>query len=271
VKNLTGHLDLTCSADEHQRSYLSHQSFRAPVHISKPYWDGHSLIVQVVNPTAGLFAGDQLRSNVSITSGARMLLTSPSSNRAHTMPKGNAQINQNFFVAREGWLEIMPELFIPQTDSRYKQTTKIEIELGGGLLFVETLAPGRIAHGECFKFTEIDWETNITYAGKLIIRERFILRRDDDSIVGLTSLFPQAYFASCYLITELIQNSDDCWIAIANLNSNDVWIASTRLQAGGWSIKLLARDSLSLRNAYHALRDILASKILHLRASSRKL
>ena len=53
--------------------FLREQSFRAPFHLSKPSWDEHALLVQIVNPTAGVFAGDALRSRVAVESGARWL------------------------------------------------------------------------------------------------------------------------------------------------------------------------------------------------------
>ena len=44
---LAGHLDLTCARDANGRSYLREQSFSAPFHVSKPYWDGEALLLKV--------------------------------------------------------------------------------------------------------------------------------------------------------------------------------------------------------------------------------
>ena len=55
-----GHLHIECQADSDGRTFLAKQSFRTPVHLSKPHWDGKYLIINVVNPTAGLFAGDHV-------------------------------------------------------------------------------------------------------------------------------------------------------------------------------------------------------------------
>ena len=45
MPTLAGHLDLTCARDANGRSYLREQSFSAPFHISKPYWDGDALLL----------------------------------------------------------------------------------------------------------------------------------------------------------------------------------------------------------------------------------
>ena len=55
---LRGHLHLAAGMRANGETYLARQSFRAPFHLSKPYWDGHVLHVQLVNSTAGILAGD---------------------------------------------------------------------------------------------------------------------------------------------------------------------------------------------------------------------
>src|SRR4030095_1973741 len=76
-----GHLHIEGQADAQGRTFLARQSFRAPIHLSKPHWDGNYLIINVVNPTAGLFAGDHVEMNVRVCQGARAVLTSPSAAR----------------------------------------------------------------------------------------------------------------------------------------------------------------------------------------------
>src|SRR5215207_8034190 len=62
--SVTGHLDILCAVDAEGRSHLRHQSFRAPIHLSKPHLDEGTLVVNVVNPTAGLLAGDRVACRV---------------------------------------------------------------------------------------------------------------------------------------------------------------------------------------------------------------
>ena len=111
---MIGHLDIICAADAGGRSYLRHQSFRAPVHLSKPHLDEGVLVLNVVNPTAGLLAGDRIACRASVESGAALLLTAPSASRAHRMSQGYAEVTLELRVAAGGWLENLPELFIPQ-------------------------------------------------------------------------------------------------------------------------------------------------------------
>ncbi len=270
MQTLAGHLELTCAADQDGRSFLSHQSFQAPFHIGKPYADEHALMVQVVNPTAGLFAGDALRSEVRVEGGARLHLSTPSASRVHWMASGRAQVAQTFFVARGGWLEFLPAPLMPQKNCRYQQRTRIETEGGAELFFVEMLAPGRVARGECFQFTELDWESNLLLDGRLIARERFMLRPADESLHALQHPFPHGYYASCYLLTDRLTNVSSCWDTIRALNTKDLLLGVSPLMEAGWSIRVLARDSLTLQNSIRALRLALSTDLPQLRCQLRK-
>jgi urease accessory protein len=269
--SLSGHLDLVCAADERSRTFIREQSFRAPFHLSKPYWDEHALIVQVVNPTAGIFAGDTLMSRVAVENQARLLLTTPSANRIHAMPSGRALLEQHFSVAEGGWLEVMPELFIPQARCRYRQCTSIEVAASGETFFVETLAPGRVARGEIFEFAEIDWEFELRRAGNLIARERFVLRPSDESTASLRSPFPSGYYASCYLITERIPLDHQVWRAIHDVGRDDTLVGVSRLVLGGSTIKVLAADSIKLTQTLRTIRNLLSEFIPALQCAPRKL
>lgn len=268
---LSGHLDLVCAADAQGRTFIREQSFRAPFHISKPYWDEHALIVQIVNPTAGVFAGDVLNSRVTVESGARLLLTTPSASRIHAMPSGRASSQQHFSVNEGAWLEVMPELFIPQSLSCYRQRTTINVAEGGEIFFVEKLAPGRVARGERFEFSEIEWEFGLHWAGRSIARERFAIRPSDESTTALRQPFPTGYYASCYLITPRIPAEHDVWRSIHDLATDNAMVGVSRLIAGGSAMRILAADSVTLARTLRAIRALLAQFIPALKCAARKL
>ena len=258
MQTLAGHLDLTCTRDGNGRSYLREQSFSAPFHISKPYWDGDALLLQLASPTPGLFGGDRLTSSVTLDEGARLLITTPSAGRAHTMNGNAAELRQTFRLAKGARLEFCPAPFIPQRLSLYKQSGDISIEDGGELLMLETITPGRVAHGESFRYQAIDWECNVTYAGRLVLRERFVLEPDSPAFAAMKQPFPKGYYASVCVISEAVWE-DDSWVEEINaIQSDDLRIGASRLVAAGWSIKLLAADSLVLQRATAQLRQALA-------------
>jgi urease accessory protein len=252
---MKGHLELVCSLGGNGLSHLSSQSFRAPMHISKPHLDEGTLVVNVVNPTAGLFEGDEVRCRARVERDARLLLTSPSATRAHGMAGGGeARIAQDFSVAAGGWLEVWPEWFIPQAGARCSQKTRADLEEGSGFLFFEPVAPGRVASGEVFAFASLDWETDIFYAGELAARERYRVTPGD--LQAVRKQFPTAYYASVFLFHPALTPQAACWRSIGALHGQDAWVGHSRLHRSGWCVKVLAVDSLCFRKTLLEIRRL---------------
>jgi urease accessory protein len=269
-RGLIGHLDLVCAAGADGRSFIRRQSFCAPMHLSKPHEDEGMLVVNVINPTAGMLAGDRIDCRVRVEAGARLLLTAPSASRAHCSPKGHAELVQEFEVAAGGYLDVWPELFIPQAAARYRQRTTLRIEEGGEALLFETLAPGRVAMGEAFAFTSLDWETDIVFAGETVARERYRLAPDSESIRALRGQFATGYYASCFVLSPLLHADLPCWRAIHELHGADCWIGCGPLRRGGWVIKVVAAGSVVLRRKLAAIRHELYAALGRRQPSLRR-
>ena len=92
-----GQLLLRAEARPEGRTSVGAQSFRAPFHLSKPYWDAdtRTLLVQVVNPTAGILSGDRLESSVEVAAGAALTRDLPQSDiDRRQMRRGGALLTQ---------------------------------------------------------------------------------------------------------------------------------------------------------------------------------
>ena len=263
---MNGHLHLTVVHDPvRNRSSVGQQSFRAPMHIGKGYWHENALLVHAVNSTAGLFAGDTVEWEINVEPRARLRLVSPSASRVHRASRETmlssmlepARSEQVFRVGAGGWLEVWPERFIPHAGCRYRQTTRLEIEPGGELLFCESLAPGRVASGEAFAWESLQWATDIHYGRDHVARERW--RMGADSASGWKSAFGVAapYYATVFFLSGRIGGDAACWQQIHDLQASDLRIGLSRLCAAGWTIKILADDGAVLRRTLGRLRALL--------------
>lgn len=255
MRGLSGHLRLVCGVDERGLTYLREQSFSAPAHLSKPHHEEGVLVVNIVNPTAGLLAGDRVQYDVAVENGARVLLTAPSASRAHRIVEGDARVSQEFRIASGGWLESWPEMFIPQAGARYRQKTTVRVEEGGEALLIEMIAPGRTASGEVFAFTELDWETEVFLGETKIARERYVLSPESPTLTALRSQFPEAYYASCFVVSPHLRADAECWTRIHDLHGEDAWVGCSALVRGGWAIRVVARGSVVLRRTVAAIRE----------------
>jgi len=254
MRGLTGHLQLVCAVDENGRTFIREQSFRAPVHLSKPHLEEDVLVVNIVNPTAGLLAGDRVRYDVAVETGARVLLTAPSASRAHRIVEGDARVTQEFGVASGGWLESWPEMFIPQAGARYRQQTTLRMAEGGEALLIEMIAPGRTASGEVFAFAELDWETTVFLGDVQIARERYVLTPQSPALAAMQAQFAEAYYASCFVVSPHLRADAACWGRIHDLHGDDAWVGCSALVRGGWAIRVVAAGSVALRKTIAAIR-----------------
>lgn len=275
----SGHLSLRAARRDHGRTVLAAQSFRAPYHLSKPYWDtdGGALIVQVVNPTAGILSGDRLESEIAVDPEAALLVTTPSASRVFQMREGFAENRQHFAVRSGGWLEVSPEPLVPHRGCVYRQITTVEVEAGGALYFVDQLMPGRVGHGEAWSWQRLSLELSVRAAGELILRERLNQSGEDlRSLARLCGSGDTACFANAILIAPDLATTDITgsapWrAALEALHGEGLWVGVSALRCGGWSLKLVARDSILLRQALRDARRILAAYFPRLRSDTRKL
>lgn len=275
MAEFSGHLSLVAAVRDHGRTVLAAQAFRAPYHISKPYWDADTgtLLVQIVNPTAGVLAGDRLESEIAVQPDAALLVTTPSASRIFQMRDGTAECRQHFSIAAGGWLEVMPEPLVPHRGSRYRQITTIDVEDGGALFFVDQLMPGRIGHGEAWQWNRLSLELTVRSGGELALRERV-----DQSGAALRALaeFHGSGAAACFANAILVlPNASHAtpppWFTeLSSLHRDGVWLGVSALRRSGWSLKVLATDALRLRQALRETRAILARYFARLGCDPRK-
>ncbi|MEM9157664.1 MAG: urease accessory protein UreD [Verrucomicrobiota bacterium] len=256
-KSLHGYMRLTCSRDAEGRSYLSRKEFRSPIHLSKPYWDGRNLLLNVMSPTAGLFAGDLIDVEVKVEPKASLILSSPSSLRAHKMDTGFAAWNQSFHVSQGAFLETNPEWLIMQGESDFRQNTEINLDPGAELFFIETLAPGRAAYGENFEFRRFKNRFHLYYDGQPAAIERYEIDRSKGAHRPWQAAFESPFYASLFCVSEKLQDNEDLWIRIHKSQTDDLRIGSSALAKGPcWNIKLLSNDPIAARKTIAEIREL---------------
>ena len=255
-----GHLHIECQVDDKGRTFLAQQSFRAPVHLSKPHWDGNYLVVNIANPTAGLFPGDHIEMSVRVCRGARAVLTTPSATRVFRAkdPKQRTEIAQSILIEEGGRLDLCPEILIAHGGAQYSQITRIEVREAGELFSTEMLAPGRTASGEVFAYNQLEFSTDLLVGSRLALRENYRLNANSEGLQSMRKRFPNAYYASCLVVSHL-GRGDVLQREIAGLNCTRVIAGVSRSADNIYAIKLIAADSMALRAAVARVRTLVYS------------
>jgi urease accessory protein len=270
LKVFAGHLHFEANQDAAGATFLGQQSFRAPFHLSKAYWDGSVLQVRIVNVTAGILAGDSLELDVRVAPGAALLITTPAATRAFMMTSGAAECRQRFAVAAGAWLEYAPEPLFPHRDSEYAQATRLEIAAGAEVYFTDALAPGRAGRGETWGWRRLALTLDVEHAGRPVLRERLAGAGADLARRAAFFGMGAAWFGTVIVFSALLGEDAPFWERVGAAGGASCRVGATALPGGGWIVRLVAADSQSLREAQSALRTLFAEKLSRLRSDLRR-
>ncbi|MBB5352747.1 urease accessory protein [Haloferula luteola] len=250
---------------------LTHRQAGGLCHIGKPYWDGKVLLTQLINPTAGFFAGDRLVAEIELGAGASVLLSSPSATRLHTMHHGASELRQTFRLSEHSWLEVLPDLLIPQKASEATLHTRIELHPSASLVYLDLLAPGRRAHGEALAFRRLATALDlVTHEGIPLARERARLDPTTDAWRLQTASGEPAFVGTFWLHLP-------GWSAFSSLFPHletlpgKLQVGASQLSPDLFVIRLLTPDSLALRRACLIVRESLACHFPRLLTRTGKL
>ena len=273
--SLQGHLELRAEARAEGRTVLAHQSFRVPYHVGKAYPDPDTgvLLVQVANPTAGILSGDELRLDIAVGEGAKLLVTTPSASRVYAMESGEAVCRQRFAVAADGWLEMLPEPLVPHRDSVYLQHTTLEMAEGAGVFFVDQLLPGRIGHGEVWAWRKLVLDLDVRLAGRPVLRER--LEQSGSSLRDLAEAAGTGA-SSCFANAVWVPPGGEVMSPtvledLRSIHCAAAWFGISEVDPGVWSLRWIAADGLRLRESIQRVRRVLGRQYASLRCSLRRL
>ncbi len=258
MAELDGHLELRATASADGCTGLSHQSFRAPFHLSKPYAHDEVLQVQIVNPTAGMLEGDRLRVEIAVEDGAALLVTTPSHARVfRAKGKGGVTCRQTLRVASGGWLDWWPEPLVPHAGSRYVQETRVELGAGAALFFCDAVAPGRVARGEAWSWQSLEMKLEVTQAGRPILRERLALDGPQAGKLAQWAGASEPWLATIVLVHAA--ESDVLQKITQELHTPECWVGGSTLAGNGaWSARIAARDGQELRDIVSRFRTRLS-------------
>ncbi len=257
--------------EERARTILSKRQAGGLCSLSKAYWNEDVLGLQLVNPTAGLFSGDELKMKVEIADKAQVALTSPSATRYHTMTEGQARITQEFHIGENAWLDFWPEIIIPQKDSDVIQTTQIHLSENSNMVFLDSLAPGRIAHGENYTFRRLETCLELNQSDQLIAKERCILSPSEGrwplSVPGWESCYYGAIWIAGPEAEKVINHLQNNSETTDKESQHGASLLSPQLGV----IRIISPSSLLLKKATLHFRDIIQQHIPLLKMSFRKL
>jgi urease accessory protein len=130
----------------------------------------------LVNPTAGILAGDQQTIEVDVGPASRARVCTQAATKVFAMPGGGAGQQVSLNVQEGAYLEYLPDAVIPFRDACFSQVTAITVAPGATLVFGEIVAPGRVEMGEVLAYRQFRSRLTVNASqGGPLYREAFAL------------------------------------------------------------------------------------------------
>jgi len=146
---------------------LAQSRFSLPLQALTPLTlaDGASYLM-LLNPTGGVLGGDHLITEIAQEAGTHVCLTTPSATRIYRTAEKPAILETVIHLGEGATLEYFPDHVIPHADSALRQSLRIEMAQGSRAIILDSMASGRVAHGERWSFTEMDSRTEVYASGR---------------------------------------------------------------------------------------------------------
>src|SRR5262249_8995787 len=152
-----------------------------------------------------------------------------------------------------GLLEYLPDPLIPFAQSRYDQTTRIELARTATLFWWETVAPGREASGELFSYHALRASFELCVESRPVAIERFAIepalrRPDSPARLGRFRYFSTFYICQGHRALEQ-------WLGLES-QLGDLAEELSRPGDVLWGVSALARCGVAIRGVAVKGRDL---------------
>jgi urease accessory protein len=246
---------------------LAQSRFSLPLQTLTPLTlaDGASYLM-LLNPTGGVLGGDHLITDIVQEADTHVCLTTPSATRIYRTSEKPAILETVIHLGESATLEYFPDHVIPHAGSALRQSLRIEMGRSSRAIFLDSMASGRVAHGERWNFTELDSRTEIYASGRpgYINRTKIIPATNRPDRLGWMEEFD---YLSCL---GMFAVGFTRWPQVAAaINEElrdlpDVCGAASLVSQGGCVVRFLARSASHLTMANRTLWDAARELLLHL-------
>lgn len=249
------------------RTILAQSRFSLPLQALAPLaLEDGSCYLMLLNPTGGVLGGDHLITEIGLEPGAHACLSTPSATRVYRTDGAPAILETVIRVGEGATLEYFPDHVIPQAGSALRQSLRIEMGRDSRAIVLDSLASGRRAHGERWKFRELDSHTEVSVNGKPVYLNRMkavpsAMPPDAPGVMGEFD-----YLASALVFAEGFGR----WPELCeNLNEElermpEILGGASALADGGCVARFLARSASDMTRAGKRLWDLARGMLLDL-------
>jgi urease accessory protein len=241
------------------RTILAQSRFSLPLQALTPLTlaDGASYLM-LLNPTGGVLGGDHLFTEIVQEPGTHACLSTTSATRIYRTVEKPATIETVIRLGEGATLEYLPDHVIPHAGSALRQSLRVEMARGSRAIILDSMASGRVAHGERWSFTEIDSRVEMYACGRpaYINRTKIVPGKKCPSRLGWMENFD--YMSCLGLFADGFMRWKEISAALNEelMKAPNVCGGATLLSRGGCVARFLARSASDMTLANKKLWDV---------------
>jgi urease accessory protein len=248
-------------------TFLAQSRFTLPLQALTPLeTDDGTAFLMLLNPTGGVVGGDHLTTEIIQEPGTHVCLATPSATRVYRTAGRPAVLETVIKLGEGSTLEYLPDHVIPHAGAALCQSLRVEMGPGTAAILLDSLASGRVAHGERWAFTEADSRMEVYMNGKPAFLNRTKIqpcaqRREIDLLGKFDYMISMGLFA---------EGRND-WKQVASLmNAELETVPQVRggvsvLARGGCIIRYLAASASDMTRMNKKLWDVAREIVVQLR------
>ena len=156
------HGNLNLAYAYHQgKTNIIRNEVQAPLKVQRPFYpEGKEICHSVILHTAGgVVGGDRLSMDFQLEADAKTLITTATAGKIYRSSGMEARQNINIKIAKDAYLEWLPQETIVFNGAIYRQDLRVELESESSFLMWEITRFGRTARGE--RFVSGEWRSHV--------------------------------------------------------------------------------------------------------------
>jgi len=164
-----------------QTSVVSRALAMSPLRLLTPGNHGRAAWIYTSTYGGGLVDGDDISLRVRVAHKAAAFLSTQASTKVYRSPRGS-DVEMRADIEPAGLLVSVPDPVVCFAASRYRQTQRLDVSEGAGLVLVDWVSSGRRTSGERWEFEEYVSRTIVRHRGRLVLHDATALRSSDSDL-----------------------------------------------------------------------------------------
>ena len=150
------------------KSIVTNAAASSPLRLLTPRNHGHAPWVYLATFGGGLVDGDAIALSVDIGNDAWGVLSTQAHGKVYP---GHASQSIHARIGERGLIALLPDPTLCFAGAHLKQFAQVELAKSANLLWLESLASGRSAHGERWQFASYESEIRVLREGTIVLND----------------------------------------------------------------------------------------------------